>query len=324
MYEGSPKQVKKVKHVTVYRPIYVKREISSVLDAYEHEDLLDSEDEKVVCVFPSAPYWFCKVVLTNKYGIKTGFTQRLKREYVERHLSVGVQSVAILRPFQWISVQEKDTHLRSDENFIKNRKGKWIGPDLQLSHIKYRPFFKANFDCFVEEPALGMTENDLKLVRAHGFWFGIHNVNSDDVGEWVEHTWVISNFGWNFFHDCKNHPNQWLHVPVGKCRVNTKGSGLKMICKLCSNKFSSRSTVRVNRALHPLLKSLDTSWPKIKFKQLYNLPSCIFHSFASALFFLGERKNIGKIRHLASIISSKANSMLSKSTSTHERLNMIH
>ena len=97
------------------------------------------------------------------------------------------------------SVYKKDTHLRSDENFIKNRKGKWIGPDLQLSHIKYRPFFKANFDLFVQEPALGMTENNLQLVKAHGFWFGIHNKNSDDVGEWVEHTWVISNFGWNFF-----------------------------------------------------------------------------------------------------------------------------
>ena len=66
-YEGPAKHVKKLQHVTVYRPVYVKKEICSVVEAYIHDKMLGSDDN-VVCAFPSAPYWFCKVLLTNTEG----------------------------------------------------------------------------------------------------------------------------------------------------------------------------------------------------------------------------------------------------------------
>ena len=192
-----------------------------------------------------------------------------------------------------------------------------------VSHSISKMYFGDLFDGLVLKRKVGMKEKHRETLKKTGIWFATHNRREEDEGEWVDKEWVLLNFGSNFVSSCMNHPGHWLHVPVGQCRVHNQGMGLKTMRNIISKPNPSRAFVRVNLAEHPILKQLDSNWPKCKYKQLYGLPSCIFHSFASALHFIGEQKNIGKVRYLASTMSSKANSMVKASTNTHDRLSMI-
>ena len=127
--------------------------------------------------------------------------------------------IAILKPFSFHSVKQEDIHEQSNDNYIGNRKIKWVPRHLQMSHIQYRKYFGDLFDGLVFKKK---GWNERKTLKKTGIWFATHNRREEDEGEWVDKEWVLKNFGNNFVSSCNNHPGHWLHVPVGRCRVHNQ------------------------------------------------------------------------------------------------------